>query len=147
MCSCQKISGMKRKTRKTATRRRSRVGAFPSAKGLQNTLVNQALPLGAGFLLSEKIVGMLPDSVSKYSKYIKLVGGALIAGATKGMAQNFGLGMAGAGVSEIVGDAISINGVGAYLPGRPYTAIGSIQSGEGVPAETSEQPARRVRVI
>lgn len=128
---------MKRKTsksrRRTITRRRrSGVRGLPSTSQLQNVLLNQVLPIGAGFYLSDKIVDMLPESVSKYSKYIKLGLGAVGAAMGKGMVQAFGYGVAGAGVAEIVNDAVGVQGVGSYLPGRPWTAVGSLPgAGEG----------------
>ena len=147
MCSCQKISGMKRKTSKSrqrtiTRRRRSGVRGLPSTSQLQSVLLNQALPAGAGFYLSDKIVDMLPESSAKYSKYIKLVGGVALSVMGKGMVQAFGVGVAGAGVSEIINDAVGVQGVGSYLPGRPWTAVGSLPSGEGA-ARTENAPVYR----
>jgi len=91
-----------------------------SSKGLQNTLVNDVLPVAGGYVLGnmvlDKVLEKASPDMAKYGRWLKLGLGAFLASTQKGMVSRAGLGLAVAGVAEVAADSVS--GVNLLAPGR-----------------------------
>lgn len=115
-----------------------------SQKGFQSMVTNDLLPVAAGYLGGNMVVDKLLEKVSPtaapYGRWVKIALGAFLGVSQKGFTSRLGLGLATAGVTELVGDAINGN-IGLLPAGRPSYFVSGLD-----PMETVNAGAVRVSV-
>lgn len=150
MCTaCQnRVNGMKNKKKKRrVTRRRRSIRGIDSAS-LTTLFTDTVLPGAAGAVAATYIPKMLvkakQEKMAKYSNYIAVLGGGLLAVSQKGAVGALGAGMAIGGTAGVINDLLDgsggANGLGLLPGGVPsYRILGNPAQNQAQQQQVAQQ--------